>query len=87
MCWEWKYVEIEGSECWVCLKRHISILYLSDSLWKFASQLKYLGTKLSEEMCAKTPEEKKNMSNIPYSSALGSLMYAMLFTRPDLCHR
>jgi hypothetical protein len=44
------------------------------------------GTKLSEEMCAKTPEEKKFMSDIPYSSALGSLMYAMLFTRPDLCH-
>jgi hypothetical protein len=44
------------------------------------------GIKLSEEMCAKTPEERKFMSNIPYSSALGSLMYAMLFTRPDLCY-
>uniref|UniRef100_A0A8R7JZD3 Retrovirus-related Pol polyprotein from transposon TNT 1-94 n=1 Tax=Triticum urartu TaxID=4572 RepID=A0A8R7JZD3_TRIUA len=44
------------------------------------------GAKLSEEMCAKTPEEKKQMSNILYSSALGSLMYAMLFTRPDICH-
>jgi transposase InsO family protein len=44
------------------------------------------GTKLSEELCPKTPEEIKKMKDIPYSSALGSLMYAMLFTRPDLCH-
>ena len=44
------------------------------------------GIKLSEEMSAKTPEEEEKMSNISYSSALGSLMYAMLFTRPDLCH-
>jgi hypothetical protein len=43
------------------------------------------GIKLSEEMCPKTPEERKNMENVPYASALGSLMYAMLFTRPDLC--
>jgi hypothetical protein len=44
------------------------------------------GIKLSEELCPKTPEERKKMDNVPYASALGSLMYAMLFTRPDLCH-
>jgi hypothetical protein len=44
------------------------------------------GIKLSEEMCPKTPEERKRMENTPYASALGSLMYAMLFTRPDLCY-
>ncbi|KAA0052300.1 gag/pol protein [Cucumis melo var. makuwa] len=26
------------------------------------------------------------MSNIPYASAVGSLMYAMLCTRPDICY-
>ncbi|TYK14490.1 gag/pol protein [Cucumis melo var. makuwa] len=26
------------------------------------------------------------MSNIPYASAIGSLMYAMLCTRPDICY-
>jgi len=26
------------------------------------------------------------MSHVPYSSAVGSLMYAMVCTRPDLSH-
>jgi hypothetical protein len=26
------------------------------------------------------------MSRVPYSSAVGSLMYAMVFTRPDIPH-
>ncbi|KAL0284949.1 UNVERIFIED_CONTAM: Retrovirus-related Pol polyprotein from transposon TNT 1-94 [Sesamum angustifolium] len=30
-------------------------------------------------------EEKKRMTKIPYASAVGSLMYAMMCTRPDLC--
>jgi len=44
------------------------------------------GTKLSEELCPTTLEEKRRMNGIPYASALGCLMYAMLFTRPDLSH-
>ncbi|XP_068318544.1 secreted RxLR effector protein 161-like [Pyrus communis] len=26
------------------------------------------------------------MANVPYASAVGSLMYVMLCTRPDICH-
>ena len=33
----------------------------------------------------KNLEEEKEMSNVPYSSAVDSLMYAMLCTRPDIC--
>ncbi|KAL0309050.1 UNVERIFIED_CONTAM: Retrovirus-related Pol polyprotein from transposon TNT 1-94 [Sesamum radiatum] len=37
------------------------------------------------ELCPKTDEEKKCMANIAYASAVGSLIYAMMCTRPDLC--
>ena len=45
-----------------------------------------VGIKLSEGMCPSTLEENKRMEKTPCASALGSLMYAMLFTRPDLCY-
>ena len=35
-------------------------------------------------MCPKTQEERKKMRNCLYASAVGSLMYAMLCTRPDI---
>ena len=42
--------------------------------------------KLSSKECPKTEKEVEQMSRIPYSSAVGSLMYAMVCTRPDLSH-
>jgi hypothetical protein len=41
---------------------------------------------LSCDMCPKTLEEKKKMSRVPYASAVDSLMYAMICTRPDICY-
>jgi hypothetical protein len=43
------------------------------------------GLTLSLEQCPKTDDEKQKMSSVPYASAVGSLMYAMLCTRPDIC--
>ncbi|KAL0313703.1 UNVERIFIED_CONTAM: Retrovirus-related Pol polyprotein from transposon TNT 1-94 [Sesamum calycinum] len=40
---------------------------------------------LSKELCPKTEEEKKRIAKISYASTVGSLMYAMMCTRPDLC--
>ncbi|WVZ01079.1 hypothetical protein V8G54_027148 [Vigna mungo] len=40
--------------------------------------------KLSKSQCPKNEEEKEEMSKVPYSSAMGSLMYAMVCTRPDI---
>src|ERR1041385_7018640 len=42
------------------------------------------GVKLSVTQCPTTAKEKEEMSSTPYASAIGSLMYAMLCTRPDL---
>jgi hypothetical protein len=42
--------------------------------------------KLTKEMCPKTQQEIDYMSRVPYSSAVGSLMYAMVCTRLDIAH-
>ena len=39
---------------------------------------------LSSSQCSKTNTEIERMRGIPYASAVGSLMYAMLCTRPDI---
>jgi len=44
------------------------------------------GVSLSKEQSPKTPQEEEDMSRVPYASAVGSLMYAMLCTRPDICY-
>ena len=41
---------------------------------------------LSLDMCPRSAEEKEKMSKVPYSSAIGSLIYAMMFTRPDISY-
>lgn len=43
------------------------------------------GRNLSIDSCPKIDEEKKQMAKVPYASAVGSLMYAMMYTRPDIC--
>ncbi|TYK11033.1 gag/pol protein [Cucumis melo var. makuwa] len=44
------------------------------------------GIHLSKEQCPETPQEVEHMTNIPYASAVGSLMYAMLCIRSDICY-
>ncbi|WVZ83807.1 LOW QUALITY PROTEIN: hypothetical protein U9M48_030907 [Paspalum notatum var. saurae] len=41
-------------------------------------------TILSKTQCPSTTDEQKRMSEIPYASAIGSIMYAMICTRPDV---
>jgi len=43
------------------------------------------GLTLGLEQFPKTDKEKERMNNILYANAVGSLMYAMLCTRPDIC--
>ena len=44
------------------------------------------GENLSKEMGLRTLEEKRKISNFLYSNAIGSLMYATMCTRPDICY-
>nr|GEV37762.1 hypothetical protein [Tanacetum cinerariifolium] len=40
--------------------------------------------KLSKSQCASTPADMKCIQNVPYASAVGSIMYAVRCTRPDV---
>ena len=43
------------------------------------------GVKLSQTLCPTIAEDREKMKGVPYASAIGSIMYAMLCTRPDVC--
>ena len=67
--------------------------YIDKILEKFAMQNSKKGGQpsrsgitLSTGNCPRAPEERKYMEKVPYASAAGSLMYAMLCTRPDICY-
>ncbi|KAL0320176.1 UNVERIFIED_CONTAM: Retrovirus-related Pol polyprotein from transposon TNT 1-94 [Sesamum radiatum] len=42
--------------------------------------------KLSKKQSPRTDEELKRMSNIPYALAVGSILYAVQYTRPDVAY-
>jgi hypothetical protein len=42
------------------------------------------GTKLSVTQSPATDDGRKRMSDVPYASAIGSIMYGMMCTRPDV---
>ena len=44
------------------------------------------GVPLSNDQRPKTLEEENMMKQIPYASVVGSLMYAIFCTRPDICY-
>ena len=67
--------------------------YIENALQRFRMQnAKPVSTplashfKLRKDTCLETQEEIDYMSNIPYSLAVGSLMYAMVCTRLDIAH-
>ena len=69
------------------------VAYIDKVLARFAMQnskkgitpFRY-GVHISKDQCPKTTEEKEQMRAIPYASDIGSLMYAMLCTRLNICH-
>ena len=68
-------------------------LYIEKMLKKFSMENSKKGVipfrhglHLSKGMSTKTPEEIESMQKIPYGLAVGSLMYLMLCTRPDITY-
>ena len=44
------------------------------------------GITLSKSMCPQTQDERTHVNKIPYASVIGSIMYAMLCTRPNVSY-
>jgi hypothetical protein len=44
------------------------------------------GITLSKKQCPTNPDEQKRMRAIPYASSIGSIMYAMIYTHPDVSY-
>jgi len=44
------------------------------------------GIHLSKTQCPSTANERDRMSRVPYASAIGSIMYAMISTRPNVSY-
>ena len=69
------------------------IQYVKKTLSKFnKNETKPLSTplgsyfRLSKEQSTKKKEERDHMSKVPYALAIGSLMYDMVYARPDIAH-
>jgi len=44
------------------------------------------GMRFSDKQCPSSNEEHKHMSKVSYTSTIGSIMYAMICTRPDVSY-
>ncbi|GJT53827.1 hypothetical protein Tco_0988881 [Tanacetum coccineum] len=51
---------------------------------KKGNQPLHHGINISKDLCPKIDEELDRMSRVPYASAVGSIMYAMTCTKPDV---
>ncbi|XP_060974032.1 secreted RxLR effector protein 161-like [Cannabis sativa] len=53
---------------------------------KDMSQITKLKNILKEQSITKSDQEKKDVEDIPYAEAIGSVMYTMITTRPDIAY-
>ena len=80
--------EIERIECGLSEARYIDKVLEWFSMQNSKKGLLPFrhGVPLFDDQRPKTLKEENMMRQVPYASAVGSLMYAMLCTRPDICY-
>eukprot|EP00253_Pinus_taeda_P008387 PITA_08387 len=52
----------------------------------YMKQPEGFAVKVKKQLCPKTREEEEDMSCVPYSSVVVSLIHVMVYTRPDIAH-
>ncbi|XP_070032592.1 secreted RxLR effector protein 161-like [Nicotiana tomentosiformis] len=85
---ELRFQEIVQRNYCISHKRITLEKFLNDSICKNSSTVETPISKdhiLGSQMCPKTPEETEKMSRVPYRSTVGSLIYVMVCTRPNIC--
>ena len=78
----------EARKLWLSHKNYIKKVLEKFSMLdaKPVSTLLANHFKLFGSRCPKNEEEIENLSKVPYASAVGCLMYAIVCTKPDLAH-
>jgi hypothetical protein len=73
---------------WLNLRKYVEAIFKRFSMHgcKPMKVPIHIGVKLSTDQCPKTHEVEEDMSHVSYANAVGSLMYAMICTRPDITH-
>ncbi len=70
------------------LSQRIYIEKILDRFNRANSKMSFLpmshGMSLIKKQCPLTPDELEKVSSIPYTSAIGSIMYAMMCIRPNV---
>ena len=80
--------ERKSQKLWLSQERYIEKVLERFNMSKAKAVCSPLAShfKLSSVQCPKSEADKEDMKKVPYASAVGSLMYAMVCTRPDIAH-
>ncbi|KAL0415524.1 UNVERIFIED_CONTAM: Retrovirus-related Pol polyprotein from transposon TNT 1-94 [Sesamum latifolium] len=71
-----------GEHLEICINKVLERFWMKDCSPSIAPIVK--GDKLHLNQCPRNDLEREHMKDIPYASAIGSLMYAQVCTRPDI---
>eukprot|EP00253_Pinus_taeda_P009582 PITA_09582 len=80
--------KVEKDKARLVAKMDVKTTFLQGDLEEeiYIKQFEGFAVKGKKELCPKAQEQEEDMSRVPYSSVVGSLMYAMVCTRLDITH-